>query len=89
MNDLQYKTDKLLNLEARYVLIKEKGVWKGDRTRFTVVRRQYVMETLIWLQKNNPLYKCIEISEDAISELPEDGCFARGNHNDEESKDQK
>ena len=37
------------------------------------VRRWKVREALMWLKANNPLYTDIEISEERLLELPEDG----------------
>ena len=37
------------------------------------VRRQTVLNALIWLQANNPFYRDIVIDHEALSQLPEDG----------------
>ena len=76
MNDLQFKIDKLPNLSGRYILVREKGIGRNFNTKMTIVRRQYVLEALLWLKENNFLYKDIEISEEDIEKLPENSCFA-------------
>ena len=63
MNDLQFKIDKLVNLSGKYILVRAKGIRRNLNTKMTIVRRQYVLEALLWLKKNNFLYKDIEISE--------------------------
>ena len=63
MTDPQFKKDKLPNLSGRYILIRAKGIRRNLNTKMTIVRRQYVLEALLWLKKNNFLYKDIEISE--------------------------
>jgi hypothetical protein len=37
------------------------------------VRRRRVYEALLWLKENNPLYTDIEISNERLAQLPEDG----------------
>ena len=76
MNDLQFKIDKLPNLSGKYILVREKGIGRNLNTKMTIVRRQYVLEALLWLKENNFLYKDIEISEEDINKLPENSCFA-------------
>ncbi|KAJ7507782.1 hypothetical protein B0H11DRAFT_2218604 [Mycena galericulata] len=40
---------------------------------FLKVRRQRVFEALVWLKANNPLYQLVNIAEDQLSLLPENG----------------
>jgi hypothetical protein len=36
-----------------------------------IVRRQRVSDALVWLKANNPLYACVELSEENLQSLPE------------------
>jgi hypothetical protein len=40
---------------------------------FMHVHRNRVMAALVWLKTNNPIYANIEISEDRLNQLDEDG----------------
>ncbi|KAI3877344.1 hypothetical protein MKX03_026401 [Papaver bracteatum] len=42
-------------------------------TKEFIVRREYVRQALRWLQENNKYYRDIEISEENIDALPEEG----------------
>lgn len=46
---------------------------KNSTSRDFTVRRQKVLEALLWLQANNPLYEDIEIDETVVRSLPVDG----------------
>lgn len=41
--------------------------------RFYVVRREKVVNALIWLLQHNPQYKDVELDQDSISRLPMNG----------------
>ena len=45
----------------------------ASRLRFFVVRRKKVEAALRWLIANNSLYANVEVDEEALSRLPEDG----------------
>ncbi len=45
----------------------------GNSRKVLRVRRWRVARALIWLQKNNPFYRSININEEAMSALPDDG----------------
>ncbi|KAI3899769.1 hypothetical protein MKW92_052622 [Papaver armeniacum] len=45
-------------------------------TKEFIVRREYVRQALKWLQEKNKYYKDIEISEENIDALPEEGILA-------------
>ncbi len=49
------------------------GVKQRQLPRMFHVRRSRVHAALLWLKRNNPLYKDIIISEEALSQLPVDG----------------
>ena len=53
------------------VKVRVKGANSSERD--FKVRRAKVIEALLWLQANNPLYSDIEIDEDAVRALPENG----------------
>ncbi|EAU80832.2 hypothetical protein CC1G_04942 [Coprinopsis cinerea okayama7 len=45
----------------------------GRLPRNFTVRRRKVREALLWLKQNNPIYSCIEISQERLQALPENG----------------
>ena len=53
------------------IIVKVKG--KDNTFRDVTVRKQKVHNALIWLINNNPHYSNLEINEDALSSLPENG----------------
>ena len=46
--------------------------WLREKAKPLVVRREKVRNALVWLKKNNPLYKDIEINEANLEALPKD-----------------
>ena len=44
----------------------------GEKNKNIKVRRQKVLDALLWLKQNNPLYKSIEIDETRIESLPQE-----------------
>ena len=46
---------------------------KGSTCKEVIVRRDKVEKALMWLSKNNPLYKNIKIDKDALNSLPLNG----------------
>ena len=53
------------------IIVKVKG--KDNTFRDVTVRKQKVHNALVWLINNNPHYSNLEINEDALSSLPENG----------------
>ena len=46
------------------------NTWLREKAKPLVVRREKVRSALVWLKRNNPLYKDIEISESNLDSLP-------------------
>ncbi|VDI81413.1 Hypothetical predicted protein [Mytilus galloprovincialis] len=55
------------------IIIRVRKIGKNDTSKEFNVRRQKVQIALIWLKKNNPAFSDIEISEERLNLLPEDG----------------
>ena len=53
------------------IVVKKKG--KDNSFKDVTVRRQNVADALKWLINNNPHYKDININQDSLNSLPEDG----------------
>ncbi|CAB3979506.1 ATP-dependent DNA helicase PIF1 [Paramuricea clavata] len=53
------------------IIVKVKG--KDNSFRDVAVRREKVHNALLWLVQNNPHYDELEINEDALNSLPENG----------------
>ena len=53
------------------IIVKVKG--KNNSFRDVAVRREKVHNALLWLLQNNPHYAELEINEDALNSLPENG----------------
>ena len=53
------------------IIVKVKG--RGNSCRDVTVRREKVHNALLWLVQNNPHYAELEINEDALKVLPENG----------------
>ena len=53
------------------IIVKVKG--KDNTFKDVTVRRDKVHNTLLWLMHNNPHYFQLEINEDALNSLPENG----------------
>ena len=53
------------------IIVKVKG--KDNTFRDVTMRKQKVHNALVWLINNNPHYSNLEINEDALSSLPENG----------------
>ena len=53
------------------IIVKVKG--KDNSFRDVAVRREKVHNALLWLLQNNPHYAELEINEDALNSLPENG----------------
>jgi hypothetical protein len=51
--------------------VKVKG--KDNTFKDVRVRKQKVLNALVWLINNNPYYSQITINEDALNSLPENG----------------
>jgi hypothetical protein len=64
---------KILSATIGITFIGPKGLRESTMPAIFRVRRWRVREALRWLKANNPLYTDIEISEERLSELPEDG----------------
>jgi len=64
---------KILSATIGITFIGPKGLRESTMPAMFRVRRWRVREALQWLKANNPLYSDIEISEERLSELPEDG----------------
>ncbi|CAG2201823.1 unnamed protein product [Mytilus edulis] len=63
----------LPKLPSEVNIIRVRKIGKNDTSKEFNVRRQKVQIALIWLKKNNPAYSDIEISEERLNLLPEDG----------------
>jgi len=63
----------VLSATIGVTFIRPTGGEEGTMPSMFRVRRWKVREALIWLKANNPLYADINISEDRLMELPEDG----------------
>lgn len=47
--------------------------WLEEKAKPLTVRRERIHRALLWLQKHNPLYRDVEISNEHLQELPVDG----------------
>ncbi|KAL5716090.1 hypothetical protein ACHQM5_017825 [Ranunculus cassubicifolius] len=65
------------------ILIVKRGGYNASKE--FVVRREYVCQALVWLQKNHIYYQDVSIIHDTIDELPENGIPTDLPHVDEES----
>jgi len=63
----------ILSATIGVTFIGPKGGTEGTMPSMFRVRRWKVREALVWLKENNPLYADINISEERLMELPEDG----------------
>ena len=57
--------------DIKVIIVKMKG--KNDTCKDALVRRQKVEKALRWLTHNNPVYKDIQINNDALQKLPDYG----------------
>ncbi len=57
--------------ELSVIIVKAKG--KNDTFKDVTVRKQKVQEALLWLIQNNPYYSDLQVNEDALNLLPENG----------------
>lgn len=57
--------------DVPFLVVSMRG--KGNTCKEVIVRREKVEKALIWLSKNNPLYKNIKIDQDALNSLPQNG----------------
>ena len=57
--------------DIKVIIVKMKG--KNDTCKDALVRRQKVEKALRWLIHNNPVYKDIQINNDALQKLPGSG----------------
>ena len=64
---------RILSATIGITFVGPKGLRESMMPAFFRVRRWRVREGLLWLKSNNPLYQDIEISEENLLELPEDG----------------
>ncbi len=64
---------KILSATIGVTFVGPKGHRDPTMPAMFRVRRWKVKEALIWLKANNPLYADIEISEERLLQLPEDG----------------
>ena len=64
---------KILSATIGITFVGPKGIRESMMPAMFRVRRWRVREGLVWLKGNNPLYADIEVSEDRLSELPNDG----------------
>lgn len=64
---------KILSATIGVTFVGPKGLRESSMPAMFRVRRWRVREALLWLKDNNPLYSDIEISEERLSQLPEDG----------------
>ena len=64
---------KILSATIGITFVGPKGIRESMMPAMFRVRRWRVQEGLVWLKGNNPLYADIEVSEDRLSELPNDG----------------
>ena len=66
-------TAKILSATIGITFVGPKGLCKSTMPAMFRVRQWRVREGLLWLKANNSLYSDIEISEEKLLELPEDG----------------
>ena len=64
---------RILSATIGITFLGPKGLRESTMPAMFRVRRWRVREALLWLKANNPLYFDIEISEETLLELPEDG----------------
>ncbi len=64
---------RILSATIGITFVGPKGLREPTMPAMFRVRRWKVREALLWLKANNPLYSDIEISEERLLELPEDG----------------
>jgi len=62
---------RILAAVIAVTIVGPKGLPEKTMPGFLRVRRSRVREALVWLKSNNPLYADIEISEEMLSEFPE------------------
>jgi len=55
-----------------FVVKKFESVSGSDVTKKFRIRRTVVTDWLLWLKANNPFYRCVEIDEESLQQLPED-----------------
>ena len=65
--------EKLPRAPATCGIVKVRVEGKNKSHRDFKVRKRRVLEALLWLQANNPLYEDVEIDESVLNSLPEDG----------------
>ena len=53
------------------IIVKVKG--RDNTFRDVTVRKQKVLNALLWLMNNNPHYNDITVNEDALQLLPDNG----------------
>jgi len=71
---LPMKPEGLVNLVKVVFMSREKVSFEEvSKSRFFLVRRDKVLQALLWLKAHNPLYKDIELDYDALAQLPEEG----------------
>ena len=63
---------KILSATIGVTIVGPKNRPEKTMPGFLTVRRQRVRDALRWLKVHNPLYENIEISEEALEQLPED-----------------
>ena len=64
---------KILSATIGVTFVGPRGIVQATMPAMFRVRRWRVREALLWLKTNNPLYEDIEISEERLQELPENG----------------
>ena len=64
---------RILSATIGITFVGPKGLRESTMPAMFRVRRWRVREALLWLKANNPLYLDIEISEEGLLALPEDG----------------
>ena len=64
---------KILSATIGITFVGPKGLRESTMPAMFRVRRWRIREALLWLKANNPIYSDIEISEERLFELPEDG----------------
>jgi hypothetical protein len=64
---------RILSATIGVTFVGPKGLTEATMPTMFRVRRWRVQEALVWLKANNPLYENIEISQERLLQLPEDG----------------
>jgi hypothetical protein len=64
---------KIFSAIIGITFVRPKGITEATMPTMFHIRRWRVRKALVWFKANKPLYEDIEISEECLKELPENG----------------